>query len=289
MSHVGNKNPYGFIYETTNLVNGKKYIGQKKIDNEGRWKNYLGSGVLLKQAIKKYGKANFKREILEFAYDNDELNKLEVEYIEKYQCVSSDKYYNLVEGGGTVTGLKFSQETLQRMSERNRGLNNPFYGKGFYGDDNHFYGKKHSIESRRLMSESRKGLIPWSKGKTGIYSKETIHKMRIAKLGKPLTKSHRDSIRKAQQGENHPMYGKRHSEDSKMKMRTAALNRNDRGSNHSRSREVLCITTGTMFSSLVEAAQYYSINRSSISMNCSGRTKSAGSLPDGTRLKWKYI
>ena len=50
------ENPYGFIYITTNMVNGKRYIGQKKFCDG--WKTYLGSGKLLKEAIKKYGKEN---------------------------------------------------------------------------------------------------------------------------------------------------------------------------------------------------------------------------------------
>ena len=44
------KNPYGFIYITTNMINGKRYIGQKKFCN--RWKTYLGSGTLLIKALK---------------------------------------------------------------------------------------------------------------------------------------------------------------------------------------------------------------------------------------------
>ena len=68
--------PYGFIYITTNMINGKKYIGQKIFDN--KFNNYLGSGKLLKQAIKKYGKKNFYREIITITYNKNELNKLEI-------------------------------------------------------------------------------------------------------------------------------------------------------------------------------------------------------------------
>ena len=49
------------VYKTTNMVNGKIYVGKYEGDRE----SYLGSGYILKKAIKKYGKENFKREIIE--------------------------------------------------------------------------------------------------------------------------------------------------------------------------------------------------------------------------------
>ena len=55
---------YGFVYITTNNLNGRMYVGQKKIDDWGVWKNYLGSGKAFKQAVKKYGKENFERAIV---------------------------------------------------------------------------------------------------------------------------------------------------------------------------------------------------------------------------------
>jgi hypothetical protein len=59
------------LYKTTNLINGKTYIGihQTKNINDG----YLGSGLYFLRAVKKYGKENFKREILEFCSSFDEL------------------------------------------------------------------------------------------------------------------------------------------------------------------------------------------------------------------------
>lgn len=99
-------NKYGFVYITTNKVNGKKYIGQKKIDNSNKWKSYLGSGTQLLEAIKIYGKSNFEREILEYADNRDELNNLEYSYIEKYNAVKSKDYYNLIDGGSVIDELK---------------------------------------------------------------------------------------------------------------------------------------------------------------------------------------
>ena len=55
-------NPHGFVYCTTNMINGKKYIGQRKF--YGNWKSYLGSGLLLTKAIKKYKRDNFTKEII---------------------------------------------------------------------------------------------------------------------------------------------------------------------------------------------------------------------------------
>ena len=50
------------VYKTTNLINGKIYIGKDKHNNP----NYLGSGKRLNQAIKKYGRDKFIKEIIEY-------------------------------------------------------------------------------------------------------------------------------------------------------------------------------------------------------------------------------
>lgn len=93
------KDPYGFIYVITNMINGKRYIGQKKFDSGGRWKKYMGGGKHLKIAQEKYGIENFKRDIVHLTYSIYESNICEYNLIEFNNAVKSEDYYNLVNGG----------------------------------------------------------------------------------------------------------------------------------------------------------------------------------------------
>ena len=81
------------IYKTTNLVNGKIYVGKDEANNP----NYLGSGKIIKQAIEKYGKENFKKETLETCLNREELNKREQYWINELDVVNIG--YNITNGG----------------------------------------------------------------------------------------------------------------------------------------------------------------------------------------------
>ena len=89
---------YGYVYKTTNKVNNKIYIGQKKspvfLGNK-----YFGSGKYLKHAINKYGEQNFCVELVECAESKEELSNLEIFYIKKYNSTNSDIGYNIAKGG----------------------------------------------------------------------------------------------------------------------------------------------------------------------------------------------
>lgn len=88
----------GYIYITTNLVNGKKYIGRKS-SKEFLGNKYLGSGVHLRNAINKYGEENFKVELLEEVSSKEDLIPREMYWIAYYDAVQSDNYYNHSPGG----------------------------------------------------------------------------------------------------------------------------------------------------------------------------------------------
>ena len=89
-------NMYFIIYETTNTINNKKYIGKHITDDMAD--DYLGSGIHLGHAIQKYGRDNFSKKIL-FVYDNEyEMNQMEIEMVNE-AIINDAMYYNIALGG----------------------------------------------------------------------------------------------------------------------------------------------------------------------------------------------
>ena len=155
---------FGYVYETTNLVNGKKYIGRCKSEIF-LGEKYLGSGLILNEAISKYGKENFKVRLVDTAESDSELNSKEEYYIDLYDAVSNPEYYNLRRGGLRGPGRK--------MSEDRKGSQNSNYGNRWTqseelkqrhrelssGTNNPMYGRHHSEESKlknRLSNQDKK-------------------------------------------------------------------------------------------------------------------------------------
>jgi len=149
------------IYMTTNLINGKKYVGRCSKDE--RWDSgYLGSGVFLKQAIRKYGRENFERIILAELSDTSSLREaidLEKEWLLKLDCKNSPDYYNMSnDTGGMGAGDKHSSETKEKISESMKEL---------YGETGL------PAKWRENVANAVKGRVPWNKGKTGYKKSST--------------------------------------------------------------------------------------------------------------------
>lgn len=106
---------YGYIYETTNLINGKKYIGQHRAKEFD--KKYKGSGCLIGKAFKKYGFKNFKCEIIEECNSEQELNEREIYWIDFYNAINDDNFYNLQSGGYMIEGGHLSEQTKRKISQ----------------------------------------------------------------------------------------------------------------------------------------------------------------------------
>jgi len=132
------------VYKTTNILNNRYYIGVHHLDSKTARKSYIGSGSLLKSAIKKYGKKNFVRETLfEFKNLQDALNK-EKEIV-TVEFIKDDSNYNLTEGGSMPPSSKtwWTEEHSLQTSLRLRG-------------NSHKLGKKESLETRTKKSISMK-------------------------------------------------------------------------------------------------------------------------------------
>ncbi len=116
----------GVIYCTTNLINGKKYIGLDSNNNP----EYLGSGTYFKRAIKKYGKENFKKQILENCSTWDLLLESEIYWIDYFGAVKSDLFYNICFGGECGFDINFHPDKKNIIEKTKKSLrlhhiNNP--------------------------------------------------------------------------------------------------------------------------------------------------------------------
>ena len=151
------------IYKITNTVNNKIYIGKDQYDKE----NYMGSGVLIKRAQKKYGINNFTKEILEICEDAETLIEREKYWIKKFNSQDLTIGYNITsggDGGDTISNHPELDKIKNKISEA---------GKG------------------RVFSEEHcSNLSKAGKGKT--HTEETK-----AKLKKPKSEAHKQKLRDA--------------------------------------------------------------------------------------------
>jgi len=159
------------IYKTTNLVNGKFYWGvHDSIDeNDG----YSGSGTVLRKAIKKYGKENFRRET-KLLYDTAKEAYEDEGFIVNKAMVENPMSYNSHLGGkgGSLPGCDHpmfgrhhSEESKQKSSlsnsitcsdGRRKGKNNPMFGR--VGENNPNFGRYVSEETRKKLSIAKIGI-----------------------------------------------------------------------------------------------------------------------------------
>lgn len=184
------------IYRTTNTINGKWYIG-KDVKN---YKGYLGSGLAIKNAIQKYGKENFTKEILEVCESKEHLSEREIYWIEITDAKNNPNSYNMTDGGqgGNLSEFrkishkgksyeeimgKDKAESLKKLrSESIKGDKNPMYGKSL--SEEHIQKMRIANQNRvyHFDEEARKNMSLAQKGKK--LSEETKKKMSEVRTGK---------------------------------------------------------------------------------------------------------
>lgn len=203
------------IYLITNKINGKQYVGQTVRSLEERFNEHKRHAGVVGRAIKKYGAENFVYEIIDRADDIETLNRKEIEYIQRLGTVEPFGY-NLCYGGENTMGYNHRQESKVKMSMVQKERGNQV------GSKNHFFGKKHSEETREKMR------LAWKNKRT-------------------MTEEMKQKLK-----ESHPK------------------------------KAVINLTTGERFESIKEAAEKFGIEATHITRVCKGKRKSCGGY------KWSY-
>lgn len=189
------------IYLYENIIDGKRYVGQScnlRIRIRDHERNFTrdklentsaGESVYLWRAVRKYGRENFTFSILEEC-SPDDLDRLEIEYIKKLKSHQSENGYNFSWGGNqTNRGMKFSDETKDKMSKSKVGILNSFFGK------------THSNETRNKISKWRED----NKDAWYVSGKDHFNSGKVWDDNRKREKSIRDM------GINNPSFGKKHT------------------------------------------------------------------------------
>jgi group I intron endonuclease len=144
------------IYKTTNTQNGKFYIGKHQTENLSD--GYLGSGSAIKEAIKKYGKNSFDKEILFIFETEAEMNQKEKEILTE-EFISDRNNYNRGvggEGGPHFKGKKHTSEVKERIAQKITGRKLSDEAKRKIAQSNSR--RSVSEETRKKLSEKAKNL-----------------------------------------------------------------------------------------------------------------------------------
>ena len=243
-----------YIYLTTNLINGKKYIGQHKGELND---SYLGSGVLITRALKKYGKNNFKKEILEVCLSREEADEKEKFYISKYNAIEDETFYNLQEGGTQGDGWRSAQ----------RWLNN------------------HPEEAKEIYKKGGERLQQWRQKNPELYEKQCLNP--LLKGSKKWKEEHPDEVKIIMKkvNEKKEEWQKAHPEEHQKQV--DAWRQKGTETN---SIKILCVTTNEFFDSISEAGRHYNVAQPNITKCLKGQRKSAGKHPiTNEKLVWKKI
>lgn len=252
----------GYIYRITNIENKKVYIGQTtKNDPIERWKGHIsavkyGNGCpVLSNAIKHYGVDKFKFEVLIISFDEN-LDKLEIEYIKKYNCIVPNGY-NVQEGGnlgGMFKGHHHTEDVKRILSEKSKARYNNIIARQEHGKKV-IEAQKNSQKWKLAIAEKRLGP---KKGSIGAqHSEEHCNKLS-------------ESIKK--------WFANNTTEDRRAKHSKIMTQVNGKA--------IAQYTTDGKFIntyiSITEAGKHTGINRMAIQACAAGRSKTSGGFV------WKY-
>jgi hypothetical protein len=186
MANIKDNKKFHYIYKTTNLVNERYYLGMHSTNhlNDG----YLGSGKRLYYELNKYGKDNFKIEILHYFNSREELIQAEIVLITE-QDINNPNCLNLKKGGSGG----FSKEQVIKGRE----LANKARLK-LLKEDLEFK-KKFGESVRKGLKRAKEKGVKFSNIQDNFswlgkkHKNETIEKMKNVRIVKELSKGESNS------------------------------------------------------------------------------------------------
>lgn len=256
-----------YVYETTNLINGKKYIGKRSCNCPIEDDEYIGSGKAFKCAVKKYGKENFKKEILQICENEEMAYEWEKVYIEQVKAYENPVYYNITKGGEGTLGLLHSEQAKLKISSASKTL---------WSNSNHRKYMKMVLKKRHSNPNYKKKLREnWIGEKNpNFYGLSAEVKLKLSNKRKKLWENdeYRKKVLKSregtQSGSKHPMYGRR-------------------GSKNPNSIKIICLNNMKVYNALSDVYRDTGIDTGSLCKCCKGKVKSAGKI-NGEPAKWMY-
>lgn len=259
-------------YKITNTDNGKVYIGastnlrdrRQQHDYDLRHGRHSNKEM---QADHDENPDAFRFDVIEFC-DPENLTELERKYIAEYDSMNPNYGYNRESGGNK--GKTVSDETKKIWSEhRSNG------GAGMFG-------KHHTEETKKKMSENRRGIR---------ISDEAIRRMAETKRGKKMSLEARMKMSAARKGRKatskqcealaRARANRVFNEESRKKMSLARIGKY-RGEENKYHKDIICIETGELFHGVNEAGRKMGISATHISAACKGKRNVAGGL------HWRY-
>lgn len=173
-----------YVYKTTNLIDGKIYIGKHSTRNIDD--GYMGSGLMLRRAIEKYGIENFSKEILRtFESSKDAFDYEQSIVTEKF--LKEENTYNIKIGGNggfdhinnenkqlynekmlkTISGWSEEKRKEINKLKARPGEKNGMFDVHRCGSDSPMYGKSLSEETKQIISDMHKNKIVMKDAETG--------------------------------------------------------------------------------------------------------------------------
>jgi hypothetical protein len=206
----------GYVYKFVHKETGKYYIGSHNKPSAGS--TYMGSGLIWRKALEKYGPDSFDKEIL---YEGDFYRQEEERILKELDAANDPFSYNMKNEsiGGSfpgekngMYGKKLSDEEKYKCGSAFRGKNRPDHSKKMKGEGNPAFGKNDHSWAIVSLAKSNAG-----KTFEEIHGEEKAKEIK-SKLSESQTGISKPHLSETYKGEGNPFFGKTHTEEARAKI-----------------------------------------------------------------------